>query len=184
MEFWCFIKDYIDVIIGISTVTIALGALRFSYIQSKITRKQGELNREHNEKMITPFIGINCDILKDENVYRLSIRNNGIGPAIIDEITVTLKNKEFVNPSTQDWHNVLMQVGFPKFKSTSFMSAIDPGYYISANQELVLMKIDFFDNTIDYPKLQFRINSFDVRIDYSSIYGVQDYQTYHKSFEN
>lgn len=136
---------------------------------------QGYKIREHNILSLLPKIQI--EYLTTDQDFQITIKNAGIGPAIIDDIV--LKKEKQKNYSAKDltgnfWYSVFEDSRIPDslFVKNFFHFILTPGSFISSNE-----KIDFFGikhdglSDDDYLKSMNIMSNSIIYVKYHSIYN-------------
>lgn len=89
--------------------------------------------RKHNRLSLRPYLDQTVYV-QGQEYYKLSVQNEGLGPAIIEEFTI-LANTKIVS----NWNSALAEIGVHKF---SALSTLKKGNIISAGESITLVKID------------------------------------------
>lgn len=86
---------------------LSLFAVAISFIAAALTWWQVEIGREHNRMSVRPLINI-TPYLEGEGKRRgVYISNQGLGPAIITSIEVTVNGETFSGLGESQWKSVL-----------------------------------------------------------------------------
>lgn len=78
--------DYLQLVLTISTVAIALISVLF-------TAKSYSMLKKHHKRMVLPIVHILADIEAQHMI--LTLKNSGVGPAVIKQITWMKNEKPF-----------------------------------------------------------------------------------------
>ena len=89
-------------------------------------------NRNHNRLSIKPYI--NASMFSKNNSYEVSIKNAGLGPAIVENFQVYANDKEVRN-----WNRALDEINLNKY---SWMSMLAKGDILSSGDEMILIRLD------------------------------------------
>jgi len=153
-----------DVITGLCALIVSVCALGLSIWQGFETRKNYRLS-------VVPRLGVIFRFSSDSEFCGISLKNFGIGPAIIEEISIELNGKSF-NYLTQPWPFLkLIQSGIKlEKKHTIHCVEIDPGNYLPAKetQQIIFLK-DFSKEEMNaFLKVLLGVS---ITVGYKSIYG-------------
>lgn len=170
MTGWDVIEPVITLGLSVSSLVIASRALSES-------ARNGQAQREHNRLSVKPAVHSWFHTLSDKNMVILEIKNNGVGPAIIDRLClVDLKTgAEF--PIDQQGLSTLIQsrLGVAQLYAIPRVKSIGPQYTLPANESLELCQVEIFPDeqqTIHYYAARLR-NRLSFFISYHSIYDEQ-----------
>lgn len=100
MSFRHFVKEHVEMIVSVVAVIMAGAAVAIAMVQTEVMREEVELEREHARLSVTPSAmlfysnGIEDD---GTNYFELNIINNGLGPAIIEDFSITYKGEKMQN---------------------------------------------------------------------------------------
>ena len=148
-------------ITSISAIIVAIAAIAVSIWQ-------GVDNRKHNRLSVKPKLQIifKSDLLEGPQI---TVSNNGLGPATVDKLEVSLNGKTFPGSAINAVLELKREMGLDGF-SFSF----DPieGSTIRAGEKLVIMKFpDASAFKEVYDSLAAYINQIDFHLTYQSMYG-------------
>jgi hypothetical protein len=119
----------------------AVAALLVSFLSIVLTSTALWLQRRHYFKSVTPIANI---LFGDyENLIRVTIRNNGVGPLLIKRFTVS--NGQSVKDDLISWMPELPEGIY----WTNFTANID-GRCITPNQALTILQLDGDISNIDF----------------------------------
>jgi len=147
-------------IITIAAAFIALVALA-------VAIWQGFLLRRHNRLSISPKLGFKLDISKEEPEYGLLLRNNGVGPAIIEKFQLYVDGKLIEDDGHGGWKNAFKALEIPMLEYGWW----DKGQVMASEERLLLLGI-MKHNLKDKRIADFResFNRMNIVIEYSSVY--------------
>ena len=122
--------------------------------------------REHNRLSVAPRLTISTTV--SNNTRSITIRNDGIGPAIVERMTMRMQTQEGLI-ETQDWQDIS-----PRFLDAGH--SISSSWQFSSGDAIGIGKsYDLFgasessDSTA--PSLRAMVQDLSLRIEYASIYG-------------
>ena len=100
----------------------------------------------------------------DDSFYRLSVRNVGIGPAVVKKVTIQYKNQSFI--TMMDYGKTVLQTH--QALDSLFFDEIDllPGDVIPQNENIFLF--DTYKNHFANLFIE-NLNDFTLKIDYESV---------------
>ena len=93
-----------DLIVSISAIVIALASII-------VAVWQGIENRNHNRLSVRPRLDMSFSLDYADSLAQLKIRNNGLGPAVIDEAKAVIENKDFDINKADELFNFLSELG-------------------------------------------------------------------------
>lgn len=128
------------------------------------TLYQSHLSRAHNRLSVMPHLAIHTE--EDEDIYKISIRNDGLGPATIEAFEI-YKNSVLVEGSGEK----LIMSAFSALDKCHVISfeAINTPFVLPSNQEIELVKLRFnieLESIDNYLEDNLRL-----KIIYKSFYG-------------
>ncbi|QXH99161.1 hypothetical protein HV782_021765 [Pseudomonas monsensis] len=155
-------KDWSDWFIPIMSAVPAFIALWFTYRQNSLTKK-------HNRLMVKPHL----DDLTHEDIhgfqYKYSIVNNGVGPAIIADVKVTIDGA--VIDSKKDLPDIV-RVLFPDIADEQFgHHSIAVGSYLSPGKDISVLTINCASKAILLEVKNGIRDRARLVINYESVYG-------------
>lgn len=150
-------SSWTDDVPAIASGVIALLALATTLYQLHLFRK-------HNRLSVRPHLSTHTEEVND--IYKITIRNDGLGPATIDLFSIYE-------------HNILLQETGDKLITRAFkhlsrcniteLEAINLPYVLPANQAINLVTLNFdssLDSIEDYLEGHLRL-----KVGYKSMYG-------------
>lgn len=161
-------NDDWQVITGISSAVIALCALGFTIWQGKIAR-------EHNRLSFRPHLGTWRSADAEKGFYSIEIINNGIGPAIIKELIVSVDGKRIAGNGA-DVTEEALKILFPNTQYRSHHSFLDKGYAMAPKERCAFLQVQFLGNPLPSEEVvEHAMRRGDMRITYKSFYD----ETFH-----
>lgn len=157
-----------DRILGLSAILISLLTLIIFIYQTNIIHRQSRLS-------VTPRIGFSSSLTEQDTIFsfKLILKNNGIGPAIINDAKIVSNGKDF--PVDLE---IFFEEEYPKLEelgSFTSLSSIQVGQTIPAGESLTLFTYKFLERNVG--NIQEYINigpdddiPFTVILRYASIY--------------
>jgi len=157
-------KNNYQIVVGFSSLTIALCALIFSIYQGYQTRK-------HNRLSCRPLLSIISNTDHINGTYWLDLLNTGLGPAIIEEYSITMENKAVQTDALEPIKNALQK--FLSIKEAKFNAFIMPSYCtLPAKENITLFKIECVNRP--FPEIEHvnkKFKNLNINITYYSFYG-------------
>jgi hypothetical protein len=160
--------------IEIAAIFISILALSFTIYQGYVTRKHNRISVEPILAFTSGFLTLKDTVYTDE--YKISIKNNGLGPALIKSFDVYIVD----DPITSEKYEVgredllaaaggIATIGFTyKFiyttESFGNASVLDP------NTTIDLLKWDFNANEEIKHNIMLGLRKINIRIQYTSLY--------------
>jgi hypothetical protein len=162
-------RTIVSIIVGVSALIISVW--------------QGYETREKNRLSVTPMISIYGEYVLGSKYPGISLKNKGIGPAIIVEIEIST-NKEYKlysgSRALRDFAKDFIKICKINNISDIYFEDIENGDYIASDETLPLLWLKEVDSdkqeTID--KLLELLNGFCIAIRYKSIYEVEFISTF------
>lgn len=158
MELFDDIMCNTELFIAFISFLVALFSMVFGIISLYI-------QRSHNKKSVLPLGFIS--LANYENLLRIKIINNGVGPLILKEIRTYKNNEEYKNYPIEWFER-------DNITWSTFRKSLE-GYSIAANGEIVLLefKVDLSDkNSIETrDKIRERLKDLTISIEYYDVYN-------------
>lgn len=143
---------------------------------------QGYLARDHNKRSVTPYLSLDMDT-RDGHEINLSLKNEGLGPAIITSMVVRYSNDEYQEPGIEEFRKILRAMGVDIRKNPCTSDIPLTGKAIGAQQTWsVLTFLGSSGDVAHHAKVVAALPSFLVTISYESIYGDKKSVTYSGDF--
>ncbi len=149
-----------EITIAISSVVIAVCALGISIWQGYLTRK-------HNRLTVNPYAVIQVDLSAQSEQVGVQIRNQGVGPMIINSIGIRREN-DYI-----DFKNMSITKDFLDLQGGDFVFRINTGSVsILPNEETWIISTTKHQSNKDLiSRLKAALNNSTIEITYKSIYG-------------
>ena len=155
-----------DRIIGLSAMSISLMTLIIFIYQTNLIREQNRLS-------VTPRLSFNESQVENDSVMLLTyeIKNKGLGPGIIDSISILYKGNRYdANYRTFFQENLGELFEKAHINSTTYLTS---GTAISADERISLFQITIAKENFDIflnAREKGDLSHFDLEVYYSSIY--------------
>ena len=151
-----------ELIIGISSVIIALCALAFTILQSNQAQRYHKLSfKPHLTSWIHQHSG---------NVYTFEVVNHGLGPALIESFTLKIDNITMTGEGIEPIEKGL-KILFPDTNYHADYAFMAKNYSMAAKERCPIVNIHFIDlkapskDVIDH-----KFNKAELTIEYKSVY--------------
>lgn len=133
-----------------SEKALSLSAMFISFITLMIFIYQTNLMRRQNYISILPYLQISTSNNAEHHVYELNLKNHGVGPAIIEKVTMQIQGQSY---DLADYENdvlTFLQAVAPKLDSISNYSnsTLNRGIAIPANTTYNVFRV--YDSEQDY----------------------------------
>lgn len=151
-----------QVIIGISSVVIAICAIVVSIWHGVQTRK-------HNKLSCKPHLTTWTHIDNDKAFYFVELINNGLGPALIEKFTVKVDGEIISGERTESIEKAL-KILFPNLNYKSYHSFVAKGYSMAANDKRKIIVIQFNQPLPDPEFVEEALKRSDIEVAYKSFY--------------
>lgn len=123
---------------AIASGAIALCALGTSLYQAHLSRK-------HNKLSVLPHMAVHC--IEDEDTYRITLRNDGLGPATITKFNILCKKNNTPIEGEAD-SLIVNAIGKVPHCQPLEIEAFSTPFVIPSNKEVILVTIKFDANEI------------------------------------
>ncbi len=153
--------SWTDDVPAIASGLIALLALFTTLYQSHLMRK-------HNRLSVKPHIAIHSE--EDDNIFTITIKNDGLGPATIESLNF-YRNNALV-PGTGEKLIIAAFEGLERCNLTS-LEAINTPFVLPVSHTIEMVKLEF-DITLDSME-DYLNENLHLKIEYRSIYD----ETFH-----
>ncbi len=156
-------KTYVPVFIAIIALAVSVW--------------QGIVTREHNRLSMTPNLVAIPHMKKAYDFYGISIDNNGVGPAILKNITVTYEGKTYNAVDKNEMEKLV--AGLKLTFSSLHIGHFERGMFVAKKDS-----IHFFggnpDDLGEYNQIRIRkiVERISIKIEYYSIYK-EDFTSLH-----
>ncbi|WP_319405703.1 hypothetical protein [uncultured Desulfosarcina sp.] len=155
-----------EIIVGISSVVIALCALIFSFWQ-------GVQSRRHNRISFRPHLTSWTHDRHTQGFYAVELLNNGLGPALINRFTIKVDDKIISGEGTEPIKKAL-QILFPndQYPYDAKHSYLGSRYSMGAKDRCVVVVLQFKGEKLPSPEfVKHAIDRADLEVNYESFYG-------------
>ncbi|MCB0581306.1 MAG: hypothetical protein KDD10_18595 [Phaeodactylibacter sp.] len=122
---------------------VSLSAISISFITLLIFVYQTNLMRRQNYIAIMPYLMLSTTNDGESNTFEINLKNHGVGPAIIESVTLRHKGKTYrLEDYNHDFFNFLSSEvsGLDSLKNVSF-STLDIGLAIPANSSYNILAV-------------------------------------------
>ncbi|MGB5236879.1 MAG: hypothetical protein WBM43_14370 [Flavobacteriaceae bacterium] len=129
---------------------LSLSAMCISFLTLVIFIYQTNLMSKQNYLSILPYLQLAYSNNPAENSYSLSIKNHGVGPAIIESVTMEYKGKQYdLSDFDDDLYTFLVSLE-PELDSvvSTDTSTLNKGIAIPANSSYLIFNV--YDSKKDY----------------------------------
>jgi hypothetical protein len=153
-----------DDLVGLSSVVIALCALIF-------TVWAGWRTHVHNKLLVKPKLMTWISSEQDQGYYSVEFRNNGLGPALVENYTIKVDGEIMHGEATEPIENAVRLI----FKDITYhctVGILDTGYLLPANDKCGIFALKF-SKPGDMTRKEFieQFKRFQLDIFYKSLYG-------------
>ena len=153
-----------QVIIGISSVVIAICAIVVSI-------RHGVQTRRHNKLSYKPHLTTWMDSDKDKAFYSVELINNGLGPALIEKFTIKVDGEVMPGKQTEPIEKA-MELLLPGLNYEKFYKAfLGKGSSMAAKDKHTIVAIQFSQPYPNHELVEEVFNRADIEIAYKSFYG-------------
>lgn len=147
--------------ISLSAAVIALCALF-------VTIWQGVQNRRHNRLSMRPLL--HFDFLAKDGIVSISLKNTGVGPAVIKKFTVELDGKELYGNEYELLKTIIEEFEIEHLGGELYRPG-DTGQGLPVNGTYELLRVDNIEvDSPQYFELMNEISRVVFRINYESVY--------------
>lgn len=160
--------DLFDTLKNNASVAISLCALFLTVFQARATRK-------HNRLAVTPYLTTFVDRIYKENrqvVVHVSLRNQGLGPAVIKDYSVIVKGKVCRPDSPHELEDLVKAaLPMPLISELSYFAVLPNGYALGKGDAVVIATAviqTYMENTRE--QLEEALECFQLNICYESLY--------------
>lgn len=160
--------DLFETLKADASVAISLCALFLTVFQARATRK-------HNRLSVTPYLTTFVDRTLQANrqlVYHVTLRNQGLGPAVIRDYCVIVKGKECRPQSPHELEGLIeASLPMPLISELSYFAVLPNGYALGKGDTIVIAKAviqTYMENS--HEQLQEALEAYQLKISYESLY--------------
>ncbi len=160
---WMDRQDW-EVLTGVSSVVIALCVLIFTILSGWFTQR-------HNKLSVKPHLTTWITQRSQQHYYCLELVNNGLGPALITSMEITLDNQVIQGKATEPIDTVI-QALFVDAQYKTETSFFDIGYSMPVDERRALVSIQFLEPFTITPEIfEERMKRCGLYIRYKSFYN-------------
>ncbi|WP_394146559.1 hypothetical protein [Vibrio atypicus] len=143
------------------SITIAICAIVVAVSQTYLTRK-------HNRLSVRP--SLHFDIMHSKSEFRISVKNKGLGPAIIKNFRVLFNGEELVGSIFEIANEISDELEIAHFAPKVYMPGEEQS--LLPNEELHILRIpDLVSDSEELARVREALDYLDLQINYLSIYG-------------
>ena len=140
-------KMKLEVLVSITAMITAVVAVVVAIIQTQVMREEAEIEREHTRLSVQPALLVyaHSRVGDTDGNFRYGLRNQGLGPAVIEGFSVSLNGKnvsnwaEFVANATE---GAVHLRGEKRNVSGIMESSLDQGMIIPAGGDMMPISLD------------------------------------------
>jgi hypothetical protein len=152
-----------ETIIAAASLLVALCALGVSIFNSYLVRK-------HNRLSVEPYLGFSVSYGTETTPIGLYLANNGVGPAILKELKISLDGQPFRTSTGHPWNMVWMDAGYNK--PTVAYSFPEAGIAIRVGEIFSLVTVDTrYETQTERAEFHAALKRVDIEVRYESVYG-------------
>ena len=122
---------------------LSLSAMSISFITLMIFIYQTNLMSRQNDLSILPYLQVSYSANSELNTYTISLKNHGVGPAIIESALLEYKGKRYqLEDYNDDLYGLLAQLA-PSLDSIVIKSTstLNKGIALPANTTYILFRV-------------------------------------------
>jgi len=137
----------LEVLVSLTAMVTAVAAVVVAVVQTELMEQEALMEREHQRLSVMPrvFVYTGSHIGSDEGKFWVGFVNQGIGPAVLERLSVKLGNTE-----THDWNRVIaegtdgrVQISGPDRNVNGVISSdVTPGMVIPAGERLEPLRLE------------------------------------------
>ena len=155
-------KLHRDFLIGVSATAIAL-------VSVLLTIWQGCETRKHNRLSLRPVISVDVEDECLGSRMVMWLKNDGLGPALIDSVSVRIGDTEFDHNT--EWENWDLLLSMENGYGSGRFFFIHKGKVIGPKDRTELLRQKRIQPTGDYHNLEGLLSKTSVKVKYRTIYG-------------
>lgn len=174
---WCALKPeaqaaWVQAIGSIAAIFVAVGVAWWQAKQSRSQqRSQWLQEQEHRRVASRPHLSIEELTQREDPQLRIFIRNNGVGPAILDHFDLLIDGRTFHSDRAHFWQRFVAALELPPGVNSGGTSLAD-GQSIPAGAERLLLSYRPADKRqVDNEVLLSALARVDYNVSYKSVYG-------------
>jgi hypothetical protein len=150
---------------------LSISAIAISFLTLVIFVYQTNLLSKQNYLSILPYLALSKTENKGDHIFELNLENHGVGPAIIESVTLSYKGKKYDLGEYGDEISTFFASIEPALDSLKIFSysTVNKGLAIPANSKYNLMSVK--NSQEDYDLMVQSLNRFlEAGFDYEIIY--------------
>jgi len=123
---------------------IALCAIIIAGLSFYLARKQFQEVKEHHRLSSAPYVSIDANISPHAGDMGIFLYNKGVGPAILREMKIYVKNDKYDGLSNKRcfWNEIFTKLGLNEGDKYKFIVRyLDKGEYLPANEKKWLISL-------------------------------------------
>lgn len=122
---------------------LSLSAISISFITLVIFIYQTNLMSRQNYLSIMPYLALSTTRNAGEHLFELNVKNHGVGPAILESVTLVYQNKKYNLTDYNDDLFQFLKATAPDLDSIKNMSSstLNKGMAIPANYDYNVLRV-------------------------------------------
>ncbi|KOO13204.1 hypothetical protein AKJ18_19795 [Vibrio xuii] len=154
-----------------SSDVIAICAVFIAILSFVSTAWQAWLMRTHNKMSVRPHVEIIGDYMRGNDISYI-ISNDGLGPAIISTVELTLNNERYEVKDYDDFKSALMKIDIDIDKLPHKIRIMEMNTAIGVSKNVLFMGFPKSGTDISMRlDLERKLKKMDITISYKCIYG-------------
>ena len=150
-----------ETVLSACSMVIALCALAVAVHEVRCSRR-------HNRLSTKPHLSFKCDLQEDAPQVNLTVRNNGLGPAVLKAFEVGLRGKMPAPLPWNGWPDLVTQAGFPSGQVVG--TVLNQGDSMASGETHHVLTINLATVGPDRDQIAQWISNITVKVTYESIY--------------
>ena len=156
-----------DTILAIIAIVISIVAIYYN-------RQTFILNKKHNILSSKPLLVSFLEAEVESGNFAIGIANNGLGPAIIEDILIKYNDKLFKDFRVLINEISLQEIDYSYTLNEIKITNLTTEYCLSEKANIIFLKFNICDTKPEYRDLFFRkIIHFEINLKYNDIYGTK-----------
>lgn len=160
---------------GLSVIVGLVGAVAGPLIAWRavsISREQNRLTKRHNRLSVKPHLDFEVSFGARKFPFGVTIRNNGLGPAIVTGWKISIDGKEVECRNPPDWKRLMDSLGW--FNREFVFNFFERGYAIQRGAGFSFIELDGHSDTRHQQALKTAVDSLEIEVLYSSMYEEEE----------
>ena len=154
-----------ELITGASSIVTALCALIFAIRQAKQTER-------HDRLSVKPYLTAETHDDTINNCHTFELRNNGLGPAIIESFIIKLDNTIIHGVGDEPLVTLLKSLFTNNEQYSSHTACMHKGYALASGEKYLVLKIEFTKPSESHTSFLATLEDrAELEITYKSLYG-------------